>query len=53
MTNEDIKLLKEYFDTVETIPENLTNTVAKITATYNIIVNQEILASLQVPVVGE
>lgn len=49
MTNEDIKLLKEYFDTVSNVPANLTNTVAKLTATYNIIVNQETLASLQVP----
>lgn len=53
MNNEDIKLLKQYFDTLQTIPANLTNTVAKLTATYNIIVNQEALATLQVPTSGE
>lgn len=53
MNNNDIKLLKEYFDTLTTIPENLTNTVAKLDATYNIIVNQETLASLQVTSSGE
>ena len=49
MNNEDIKKLKLYFDTLTTIPETLTNTVAKLDATYNIIVNQETLANLQVP----
>ena len=53
MNNEDIKLLKEYFDTLQTIPASLTNTVAKLTATYNIIVNQETLAALQIPSSGE
>lgn len=48
MNNEDIKKLKLYFDTV-TVPETLANTVAKLNATYNIIVNQETLANLQVP----
>lgn len=48
MNNEDIKKLKLYFDTV-TVPETLTNTVAKLNATYNIIVNQETLANLQSP----
>ena len=52
MNNEDIKKLKLYFDTV-TVPETLTNTVAKLNATYNIIVNQETLASLQAPQSGE
>lgn len=53
MNNNDIKLLKLYFDTLTTIPETLTNTVAKLDATYNIIVNQEALAALQVPEAGE
>lgn len=53
MNNEDIKKLKLYFDTVQNIPETLTNTVAKLNATYNIIVNQETLAGLQNPSNGE
>lgn len=52
MNNEDIKKLKLYFDTV-TVPETLTNTVAKLNATYNIIVNQETLANLQAPSSGD
>ena len=53
MNNNDIKLLKEYFDSLQVVPETLENTVAKINATYNILVNQETLASLQLPVEGE
>lgn len=52
MNNEDIKKLKLYFDSV-TVPETLTNTVAKLNATYNIIVNQETLANLQAPQSGD
>ena len=47
MNNNDIKLLKEYFDTLVEIPEGLENTVAKLNATYNIITNQETLSNLQ------
>ena len=53
MNNNDIKLLKQYFDTLQAIPETLTNTVAKINATYDIIVGQETLASLQNTASGE
>lgn len=53
MNNDDIKKLKLYFDSLESVPETLTNTVAKLNATYNIIVNQEALANLQAPLVEE
>ena len=47
MNNNDIRLLKEYFDRLQVIPEELQNTVVKLNATYNIITNQETLSNLQ------